>query len=97
MSRKTKRPGGRKVVMVKRPTNNRKQLVLKNRKPKRRTALQLRLIRMMTRPTGATMHDTWKAGFKYPAMQALKYVEHQGYKTKVVHKPGELTRYFAKH
>jgi hypothetical protein len=36
------------------------------------------------------------AKFNAPAIQALRIVERRGYKTSVVKKPGELTRYIAK-
>jgi hypothetical protein len=50
----------------------------------------------MARPNGATMHDTWNAGFEYPAMAALKIAERRGYKISVVKKKGELSRHIAK-
>jgi hypothetical protein len=50
----------------------------------------------LTRKDGATLTDIGKAGFRYPAIQALRIAERRGMKTSVVKKEGELTRYFAK-
>jgi hypothetical protein len=78
--------------MAKKPTS--KKVVANNaRKP---NALHEKLVRLMCRPTGASMHDLWNAGFKYPAMAALKIAERRGLKTSVIKKKGELTRYCAK-
>jgi len=59
-------------------------------------ALHDRLIKLLQRPEGATMHDTWNIGYYYPAMSALKIAERRGFKTRVNKRPGELTRYYAK-
>jgi hypothetical protein len=56
----------------------------------------VKLVKLLSRPTGATITDISEAGFKYAAMAAMKIVERRGYKTSVVKKPGELTRYIAK-
>ena len=53
------------------------------------------LVKLMARPNGATMHDTFNAGFEYPAMSAVKIVERRGYKVSKKKEPGELTRYIA--
>jgi hypothetical protein len=50
----------------------------------------------MTRPKGATLQEIKAAKFKAAAMAALKIVERRGFKTSVVKKAGELTRYVAK-
>jgi hypothetical protein len=50
----------------------------------------------MSRPNGATMHDTYNAGFEYPAMAAVKIVERRGYKVSKKKEAGALTRYIAK-
>jgi hypothetical protein len=50
----------------------------------------------MTRPKGATLAEIKAAKFKAAAMAALKIVERRGYKTNVVKKDGELTRYVAR-
>jgi hypothetical protein len=53
------------------------------------------LVRLLSRPDGATLHDTWNAGYYFPAVFALKLAERRGYKTSIVKKKGELTRYKA--
>jgi hypothetical protein len=58
--------------------------------------LHEKLIRLISRPTGATLADLKEAKFNASAIQALRLVERRGYKTSVVKKPGELTRYIAK-
>jgi hypothetical protein len=65
----------------------------KARKP---NAIHEALVKLMTRPNGATITDIQEAKFKAAAMQALKIVGRRGYKTNVVKKAGELTRYVAK-
>ena len=58
--------------------------------------LHERLIKLFLRKGGATLADTVKAGYKYPAVFALKIAERRGYKTKIVpRKNGEPTRYIA--
>ena len=69
------------------------KVVKRSRKP---NALHEKLIKLFTRPNGATMHDTYNAGFEYPAMAALKIAERRGFKTNVIKKSGELTRYIAR-
>ena len=54
------------------------------------------LVKLLSRPNGATMHDTYNAGFEFPAMSAVKIVERRGYKVSKKKEPGELTRYIAK-
>jgi hypothetical protein len=64
------------------------------RKP---NALHTKLIALMARKDGATLTDIKKAGWKFPAIVALKIAERRGYKVSVKKpKPGELTRYVAK-
>ena len=67
----------------------------KSRKPNASNALHEKLIKLVTRPNGATLTDIGAAGFKYPAIQALRIAERRGYKTSVSKKPGELTVYKA--
>jgi hypothetical protein len=69
------------------------KVIKRTRKP---NALHEKPIKLFTRPNGATMHDTWEAGFKYPAIAALKVAERRGLKTNIVKKSGELTRYIAR-
>jgi hypothetical protein len=64
-----------------------------NKKP---NPLHDTLVKLMSRPTGCTMHDTFNAGFNYPAMAAVKIVERRGYKVTKKKEAGELTRYIAK-
>jgi hypothetical protein len=58
--------------------------------------LHEKLIRLMSRPDGATLHDLWNSGFQQPSVFALKIAERHGLKTSIVKKKGELTRYIAK-
>jgi hypothetical protein len=67
-----------------------------NGKPRKPNALHEKLIRLLSRPDGATLTETKKCGFEYPAIMALRIAERRGYKTSVLKKPGELTRYVAK-
>ena len=73
-----------------------KVVVLKSRKARPSNPLHEKLLKLLTRPEGATMHDTWNAGFEYPAMAAVKIVERRGYKVSKKKEQGELTRYIAK-
>lgn len=68
----------------------------KIRQRRRPNPLHDRLIRLMLRPGGATVHDTWNAGFYYPALVALKMAARRGLRTNVVKVKGELTRYVAR-
>ena len=63
---------------------------------KKPNALHDTLVKLMSRPNGATIHDTWNAGFGYAAMAAVKIVERRGYKVSKKKEQGELTRYIAK-
>ena len=72
------------------------KVAVTNRRSRRTNVLHDRLIKLMQRPEGATMHDTYNAGYYYPAMSALKIAERRGLKTRVSKRPGELTRYYAK-
>lgn len=65
-------------------------------KVSKHAALHERLISLMSRPTGATVSDFTKAGYKYPAMQALKIAERRGLKVSTKKPEGELTNYYAK-
>jgi len=67
--------------------------VLKSRKP---NPLHEKLIKLISKPNGATLVDIVDAGWKYSAMAALRIVERHGYKTSVSKKTGELTVYKAK-
>jgi hypothetical protein len=59
--------------------------------------LHEKLIKLFSRPNGATITDISEAGFKYAAMAALKIAERRGLKTSVKKPgPGELMRYYAK-
>jgi hypothetical protein len=60
-------------------------------------ALHEKLVKLFARPNGATITEIAAAGFKYPAVQALKIAERRGFKTSSK-KPGprELNRYYAK-
>jgi hypothetical protein len=73
-----------------------KKSVAKKANGKQPNAVHERLIKLMTRPNGATITDIAEAKFKGPSMAALKIVERRGYKVKVDKKPGELTCYIAK-
>lgn len=79
-SKKSSKPIAVKVIKRSRKTN----------------ALHAKLEKLFTRPGGCTLHDTWNAGFEYPAMQALKMFERRGYKVSAVKKPGALTVYSAR-
>ena len=66
-----------------------KSIAKKSKKPAAKTGnakpikpLHAKLIALMTRPTGADLHELKKAGWKAAAMQALKLVERKGYKTR---------------
>lgn len=50
---------------------------------------------LLKRTNGATMADIHAAGYPVAAMAVLKMAERNGFKTKVVKKEGELTRYHA--
>jgi hypothetical protein len=84
MSKPSKKSTSKKPTVV----------VLKKRNGKA-NALHEKLIKLFSRPNGATLTDTWECGYKYPAVQALRIAERHGYKTNVVKKSGELTRYVA--
>jgi hypothetical protein len=79
-SKKSTKPAAVKVIKRTRKTN----------------ALHEKLIKLFARPNGATLTDTVEAGFKYPAVAALRIAERRGYKTNVIKKEGELTRYTAR-
>jgi hypothetical protein len=64
--------------------------------PRKPTAIHMKLIALMTRKDGATIQDVSKTGFKGPTKAAMRIVENQGFKTSVVKKAGELSRYVAK-
>ena len=82
--------------MSSKKSNQKKPVVVKVLKARKSNALHEKLIKLFVRPEGATMHDTWNAGYAYPAATALKIAERRGLKTSVVKKKGELTRYIAK-
>lgn len=61
-----------------------------------REALHDTLIKMFKRPNGATLAEIKEAGYDYaPGIFALRIAERRGYKTKVVKKEGERSRYVA--
>ena len=68
------------------------KVIKRTRKP---NPLHDKLEKLFTRPGGCTMHDTYNAGFEYPAMQALKMFERRGYQISAKKVPGELTVYSA--
>jgi hypothetical protein len=70
--------------------------VLKSRKSNASNALHEKLVKLFSRPNGATINDLNAAGFKYSARQALKIAEHRGLKTSAKKPDGELTRNYAK-
>jgi hypothetical protein len=77
-------------------TNTKKPVAVKVIKRTRKAnALHDKLEKLFTQKGGCTMHDTFNAGFKYPAIQALKMFEKRGYKVNVVKKAGALTVYSA--
>jgi hypothetical protein len=82
IARKSKKP-----VVVK---------VLKSRKSNATNALHEKLVKLFSRPDGATINDLNEAGFKYSARQALRIAERRGLKTSAKKPDGELTRYYAK-
>jgi hypothetical protein len=84
----------RKPVKAKKASKATKKPVKASNKAK--SALHDKLVSLFARPSGATMHDTWDAGYKFPAMMALKLAKRRGFKVSVVKKKGELTRYYAK-
>lgn len=69
------------------------KVIKRSRKP---NALHDKLEKLFTRAGGCTMHDTFNAGFEYPAIQALKIFERRGYKVSAKKVPGQLTVYSAR-
>lgn len=98
----TKRDASKKVKASAKKASAKKGKAAKTAKAitvRKPNPLHDKLIKLFTRPNGATMHDTVEAGFKYPAKAALKIAERRGYKINVVPKKngsGELTRYIAR-
>ncbi len=86
-----KKSTNKKAVASKKAT-----VAAKGRKPRKPNALHEKLVKLMSRPGGATISDLSGAGFKYAAMAALKIAERRGLKTSTKKVPGELTRYIAK-
>jgi acetolactate synthase regulatory subunit len=68
-------------------------VVKKTRKP---NALHEKLVKLFTRKDGATVQDVAEVKFYGPAIAALRIVERRGYKTNVIKKSGELSRYVAR-
>jgi len=64
-------------------------------KRKERKFLHDKLEKLFTQKGGCTMHDTYNAGYAYPAAQALKMFEKRGYKVSTKKEPGQLTVYSA--
>jgi len=73
-----------------------KKSVAKTVGSKKANPLHETLVKLMARPQGATMHDTYNAGFHFAAMAAVRIVERRGYKVSKKKEQGELTRYIAK-
>lgn len=90
-----KKAGGKAIKL---DSKSRKKRTVKAAasKPRELKPLHKKLINLFVRPQGATMHDTYNAGWEYPAMAALKIAERHGYKVTAKKVPGELTRYTAK-
>ena len=85
--------------MSKSPKKSAAKKSAKKSKPaaaKKANPLHEKLVRLFTRASGATVHDTMEAGFKAPAIAALRIVERKGYKVSSKKVPGQLTSYFAK-
>jgi hypothetical protein len=55
-----------------------------------------KLIQLFSRPDGATMHDTYNAGWPYSAKSAVKIAERRGLKITTKKELGELKRYIAR-
>lgn len=53
------------------------------------------IINLMMRENGATIHDLNKAGYKNAAMSAIRMAERKNYRTRIVYRKGQLTRYYA--
>ena len=70
-------------------TKSAKTVVVKKKATKKPNALHDKLVKLFSRPNGATVHDTMEAGFKYPAMVTLRIVERKGYKVSVKKVPGD--------
>ena len=66
------------------------------RRTRKTNALHDRLEKLFTQKGGCTMHDTYNAGYAYPAATALKMFEKRGYKVSIKKAPGELTIYSAR-
>jgi hypothetical protein len=75
---------------------SKKLVVVKVIKARKRNPLHEQIVKLFSRPNGATINDLNDAGFKYSARQALKIAEHRGLKTSSKKPDGELTRYYAK-
>ena len=65
-------------------------------KARKSNALHETIVKLFSRPNGATINDLNEAGFKYSARQALRIAEHRGLKTSAKKPDGELTRYYAR-
>ena len=63
-------------------------LALPGLKRKERKFLHDKLEKLFTQKGGCTMHDTYNAGYAYPAAQALKMFEKRGYKVSTKKEPG---------
>jgi len=66
-----------------------------SRLDKERKAQHHNLEKLFTQKGGCPMHDTYNAGYAYPAAQALKMFEKRGYKVSTKKERGQLTVYSA--
>jgi hypothetical protein len=80
VSKKSTKPVAVKVIKASRKAN----------------VLHDKLVKLFSRPNGATINDLVDAGFKYSARQALRIAERRGLKTSAKKPDGENTRYYAK-
>ena len=78
-------------------TNSKKPVVKVIKASRKTNVLHEKLIKLFSRPNGATINEIFDAGFKYSARQALRIAETRGLKTSAKKPDGEpLTRYYAK-
>ena len=72
-----------------------KKVATKKVSAKKPNPLHAKLLALLTRKDGATLADLGKAGFKYPAIMALRIAERHGLKTKIVKPEEGFKRYIA--
>ena len=95
-STKSARKPSSKKTTVKKVAKKAAKKVAKITQNRPLNALQEKLLKLFHRPQGATLADVVAAGANRPAMMALRMFERRGYKTSVVKKEGEVTRYIAR-